>query len=893
MDLQSPKPLHERLFLACEQCSHPLVVQFLEKTSSLSSKESKAASLIFLESDKSTKLRDLFSILSSSGKGREPSLFRSEVASLFRTVLTAIHSCLKNTETHENVDVVVEGKPTDRPAKRTKLNHGDATEITKETSDNSSQIDPSQSRSWDSSLATLRDDDDNTSSPRKEIENIVNYAASDLFSYASAKCNANESDFLLDFATFGSWYNDQGGTIVPWLELLRLSKWRSSRSKGTSENKENSSKSGLTSPSNFPADLPESRTVVSFDFSGSGSPNPLIINITEDNLHALKTLVTKSDLMQRPAVDICKLLMRNACFRSANGQEIMLLRKDEFTWTTRSLTPEQTYEALSSEEKQFFSDSFYKFFSCFEEAKSFLHEGEVDLKEFAVGFCFLCSGNKSAKLAAGFEILDANNKGYLTENQLLRYLQAYLTMLVAISLLTPVGRKLKDTPISPSHRRALRQALENGAKWTLSHFLKASRQSKNEYSFECFADWYSSGGYNIAPWLELLDLNKVMSLIAEPSHPLDLPALDKKQGYHTGERRTRPRDRVSSLRRHHAMRRPGLQPDLLFTFPLGNRRSLVVLKDDAAYVRGVVELLGLLSLKPDDLWTSLSAAVQKRRKPSAKGESAVYVSDRIFVQSMLEICPKPSRKRSAPGDSQDGLNAPQEEVLSNFFQCFDIDQCDSVAIDELMGGLTMLCGGKKSQKLSFAFSIFDTRPRVAGKKRGMSSLSGEDLFLFLRSILIVTFSTCRQSLDLSDELVGKCIADTANMICNDVMRHQWEAKRSDRVDFDEFGQWYNDGGFERAPWLELLDLRKWVLLSDSKKDVPEPPPKADGPALPPPGEDVNVLDSAFFDAESIMQMDSVSYLRLPLFSGAAHDFPVPLDGRHGHDADAIGITRQG
>jgi hypothetical protein len=198
-----------------------------------------------------------------------------------------------------------------------------------------------------------------------------------------------------------------------------------------------------------------------------------------------------------------------------------------------------------------------------------------------------------------------------------------------------------------------------------------------------------------------------------------------------------------------------------------------------------------------------------------------------------------------------------------------------------MGGLTLLCGGKKSTKLSFAFSVFDTRPGVhaPGASNNIThSLSGEDLFLFLRSILIVTFSICRQSLDLTDDMVGRCIADTANMICNDVMRHQWETKRADRLDFDEFGQWYNDGGFERAPWLELLDLKKWVLVYDldSHEQVASSRATKTAPAIapvpsreqdisipaqnnftpPPPPEDA--LDHSFFDPDAIMHMDSVS-----------------------------------
>ena len=122
------------------------------------------------------------------------------------------------------------------------------------------------------------------------------------------------------------------------------------------------------------------------------------------------------------------------------------------------------------------------------------------------------------------------------------------------------------------------------------------------------------------------------------------------------------------------------------------------------------------------------------------------------------------------------------------------------------------------------------------------------------------------------------------------MRHQWETKQTDRLNFDEFGQWYNDGGFERAPWLELLDLKKWVLVDDyealpkqapgnpigqphlvaSPRRSPRPParsprpsPRAaamddNGQVIPPPPEED--FDDSFFDDDdhNIMAMDSVS-----------------------------------
>jgi Ca2+-binding EF-hand superfamily protein len=303
----------------------------------------------------------------------------------------------------------------------------------------------------------------------------------------------------------------------------------------------------------------------------------------------------------------------------------------------------------------------------------------------------------------------------------------------------------------------------------------------------------------------------------------------------------------------------------------------------------------------------LTVSVRKRRRGVKIEEGAIYINMETFVQCMEEVCPRLSRKRPAGGSSTSTSSI--QELLSNFFHSFDLDQIDSVALDELMGGLCLLCGGKKSTKLAFAFGVFDSRPEVQLKKkkdRTVHLLKGEDLFLFLRSILIVTFSCCRQSLDMTDETVGQCITETANMICNDVMNHQFQKRHSDRLNFDDFGEWYNDGGFERAPWLELLDLKKWVLVDDFEvlqthvdspsaafevlKTHTDSPPAAsltpgmrldptltpgmrldptltpgmslDPKCPPPPPEDA--LDPAFFDEHGIMPMDSIDEMDMIL-----------------------------
>ena len=894
---ESSKTVFDQVHQAMVTSQAEPVVSFVQKLKAvgLSEKEEKVAALLLHQSAMPEKIGYCLGAIRAVATDPQS---KADFVSLFHGILTGI-MCSCETEKSE---FVVEGKPERAegpPFKRQKTE--DVTESTKPSTVDSEEgggkdIRDCQSPSFDSTIATLHDEDSPAEGVKKEIAEVANYAADQLLRYFNA---TSVQDITVD--KFQEWYQQAGNGVVPWMELLSLSKWESASSQPNAAtaapkaprsdndekkepdacNKENegnekeqpqdSSPDGQatdkdtkgafvppkpdhpvsqtdshdTSPGSLINEDSTSRTLVSFDFRGAGHPT-FCINISDNNLTALRFFVERTGLMHCPANEICKRLLRLATRRVFGDEALLTLQRDTWLNSIDRLIGPEAWNQLTTTEQAAFSSCLGDIFSCYEGSKTFLRSDEVDLQEFAVGFCFFCAGNKSSKLATGFEMLDDKRKSSLSQEELLRYLNSYLTMLVAMSFLKPISQRNVPTKLSDEKRQTLRQAVEIGSKWTLSHFVEYLGENdfearKDRYSFEKFASWYSSGGYKVAPWLELLDLSKIFSLLATQGAPT---------GVSQGQK-SYPRDRVSTLRRHHSTRR-GLPPEILFTFPLAHQSSLVVLKDDAFYVRTVVEELGLLSMNPDDLWTSLASAIGRKKKTVASSGGATYVDLSTFVQAMESICPV-SRTRS---------RAVTTELLANFFQCFDLDCNNHVALDELMGGLTLLCGGKKSHKLAFAFGVFDTRPGIQEKKRteGIAhSLSGEDLFLFLRSILIVTFSCCRQSLDMTDGMVARCIADTANMICNDVMRYQWELRRKDRLNFDEFGQWYNDGGYERAPWLELLDLKKWVLVDEIdmgfKRPSPPHPPRSDHAVPPPPPEDA--LDADFFE-NSIMPMDSVS-----------------------------------
>jgi Ca2+-binding EF-hand superfamily protein len=938
------RPLNELVMEAAMSCGDALVGSFL---STLKERECEkyviqTSLLLFLDMDKSDKLSEAFRLLSQVAEERttetgnlsendvetitkdageaaslkheseanksKPScgIDRKGAVTLFRCFLTAISSCIQSKE-HAKTDSKGAKDKMGPPAKVCKqakdASPNTPSQIFKSGENDGDSVgleipraSPSFDSAMDTSIASL------VSLPREtllEIDEIASFASEKLIQFATKQQDATS---LISFETFGDWYNSKGFMVVPWLELMDLAKWdvpinaavghtlapakneASSAKVPTSSNGDHRTRS---SPVNFFVDDRKqeqtSRTLVTFDFTGTADESstqsaPLCINITEENLVTLKSLVSRTGLLSRSPDEIIDILLRQSTMCYIEGKEYTILEKNDFGRCIRLLVPAETSRNFSRAEMEQFSNYFMTVFGCYENKK--FGKATVDVKELAIGFSVMCAGSKSVKLSSGFDLLDKARDGHIDQEQLSKYVRSYLTMLVAISLLSTTPAKLQ--PMSSTKQKGMVSAVENGAKWTLGHYQKSSFGTNCKiFTFETFAQWYTEGGYNVAPWLELLDLSKLLALLDDPTEsrsnfPVSLP---RGRGQLTSPRKRSPRGQAPV--------------DVLFTFPLAKDRSLVVLREDAIYVRSVVEKLGLLSMNPDHMWYTLFKSVKarpprpaqpwSRHRKSGTGKS-MDVDQATFVRCLEEIVTLALRENKRMAyESVKVSSASIPETIANFFQSFDLEQIDRVALNQLMGGLSLLCGGKKSTKLAFSFGLFDGRQEPNGRiKSPHPSLDGEELFLFLRSFLIVMFSCCRQSLDLSAEAVSRYISDTSHMVTEDVMRYQWHTRKRDRVDFDDFGEWYNEGGFETAPWLELLDLKKWVLVEDAKTESNQgSTARAAGEHIsrngtnhycpPPPPEDS--VDPSFFgdDDNTLMPMDSIDEMDLLLMAQPSHD----------------------
>ena len=98
--------------------------------------------------------------------------------------------------------------------------------------------------------------------------------------------------------------------------------------------------------------------------------------------------------------------------------------------------------------------------------------------------------------------MDEDDDNLLSRRGLWRYFRSFLGALLTLS-----GATL-DIPMDEATR-----ICDQCAVWTASKLFAtldelSSGEQRSSVSFEDIADWYTAGGYQVATWLELLDLSK-------------------------------------------------------------------------------------------------------------------------------------------------------------------------------------------------------------------------------------------------------------------------------------------------------------------------------------------------------------------------------------------------
>lgn len=163
------------------------------------------------------------------------------------------------------------------------------------------------------------------------------------------------------------------------------------------------------------------------------------------------------------------------------------------------------------------------------------------------------------------------------------------------------------------------------------------------------------------------------------------------------------------------------------------------------------------------------------------------------------------------------------DIFNAIFAGFDHGGHGEASVMEITCGFTVLCRGKKSDKLEFAFEVLEKDKKGCLGKQDMARY----LRSFLTVLLTIAFSTSIENDPIDDSLSsmsGIRFDRTTKMLVEaSTAGSDWAAslafndvEKQTAMSFDDFADWYTSAGYSSIPWLELLDLQKWALSAESK-----------------------------------------------------------------------------
>lgn len=143
--------------------------------------------------------------------------------------------------------------------------------------------------------------------------------------------------------------------------------------------------------------------------------------------------------------------------------------------------------------------------------------------------------------------------------------------------------------------------------------------------------------------------------------------------------------------------------------------------------------------------------------------------------------------------------------LLKLFNFLDEGKKNKVLLPVLACGISIMCNGSKSHKLSMAFQLWES------DDEGFIHIS--DLVRLLNSYLTIFYMISNisdfYSSSFADMDTVSVLRETATNVCHLVSSYT----KSQFISFESFGNWYNHTGYLITPWLELLNIQKWDISS--------------------------------------------------------------------------------
>ncbi len=550
--------------------------------------------------------------------------------------------------------------------------------------------------------------------------------------FKGLEINSNKK---ISFEEFGNWYNQYFHESLQWLELLDHSKWPKEEVMELDVEQHASN---------------VEKVMYMFSLNNSNKDDRLLVT-TEDCDFIVK-LITKSGLENYSPEDV------HNYFVGTVGSTFREIDEATFFDIMETLrTKVNPHDECVSD--AFLSLSYAAIFDVFNTNSS----GFISVTIMARAMSFFSKGSKSGKLYAAFSLRDK-----IYKSDLIEVLGSFLTLVVALTL----KRRISSTDVIGIVER------------TCSELADLALDNKECISFEEFGEWYNEGGYKLAPWLELLDLNKCF---LNYSHPHDEAHGEENQSA------TDPSTYESSVEETH-----NEDEDVVFTYILNaNNDQLTFNSLDVSNFLYLIEETSLSNFSAQEIireFLNCSDIHQRLSKVEFDRVIRTLIPSETVVKANKMLLSLAFRKLFYAFE----LSGTQDEVDAKQIAC----------------GFTIFAMGNKSSKLAECFSLLDSN------EDGV--LSYDETYVYITSFLRTLCSLSREIASLDLTKCNEIIHSTVMCILSSLFAHY----PGGRVSFDQFAEWYSaQGGMDLMPWIELFTPSKWntqgrsSIITNVKYDI--------------------------------------------------------------------------
>ncbi|KAG7395517.1 hypothetical protein PHYBOEH_003657 [Phytophthora boehmeriae] len=384
--------------------------------------------------------------------------------------------------------------------------------------------------------------------------------------------------------------------------------------------------------------------------------------------------------------------------------------------------------------------------------------GTVDFCELSSGLSVLCGGSREEKVRAAFSLYDLNQDGFISLDEMVRYL-------------TSVFKVLYET--NPGTDEKLGVQPEELATITAEQcFLEADLNGDGKLSFDEFVAWYTKSSGFEAP---AADVSSLLESSQRDGHEANGSStasfqLETNKGSMPAPKSPRKTVWGSGRGSNDISTAPVSFPsDKLYGVTRSNGDALLspesasALNMNSSNMERVRQLLKLDSYEVNDVLEIFAEAA-----PS--GELTFAAFKKCFDQII----------RLAGGHDSPEERQEAEVMIRRLFRVFDTDNSNTVDFGELASGLSVLSGSTMDDKVRAAFQLYDIN--------GDGYITQEEMISYMTSIFKVMYETT----DNTKTKMGVTPEELASATAEQCFKEA-DLNHDNKLSFEEFKKWCTSG----------------------------------------------------------------------------------------------------